>query len=213
MDASDSRCRCTSKIIARDLRLVASRQYRMVITWPRLMCHRYNLPRAGCLSIGTIDLFRKGMGDVSPPMVHLVASFVNHMPHVGAEGCPPLPKRRTPASVVRPHQLELCKVSSRDLIKKDYILKKVTCPLVLNAANIGYPYESTDEFRDESFYTVSIKRQASNVIRNRHFCRILPDSFAAALWCHHCEWIMNLHPNHYQYVTVACSGRKPRGKV
>jgi hypothetical protein len=34
VDASDSRCRCICKIIARDLRLVASRQYRMAVTRP-----------------------------------------------------------------------------------------------------------------------------------------------------------------------------------
>jgi len=32
VDASDSRCRCVGKIIARDLRLVASRLYRMAVT-------------------------------------------------------------------------------------------------------------------------------------------------------------------------------------
>jgi len=35
VDASDSRCRCIGKIIARDLRLEASRLYRMAITRPR----------------------------------------------------------------------------------------------------------------------------------------------------------------------------------
>jgi len=34
VDASDSRCRCIGKIIARDLRLVASRLYRMAVTRP-----------------------------------------------------------------------------------------------------------------------------------------------------------------------------------
>jgi hypothetical protein len=34
VDASDSRCRCIYKIIARDLRLVASRLYRMGVTRP-----------------------------------------------------------------------------------------------------------------------------------------------------------------------------------
>jgi len=32
VDTSDSRCRCIGKIIARDLRLVASRLYRMAVT-------------------------------------------------------------------------------------------------------------------------------------------------------------------------------------
>jgi hypothetical protein len=34
VDASDGRCRCIGKIIGRDLRLVASRLYRMAVTWP-----------------------------------------------------------------------------------------------------------------------------------------------------------------------------------
>jgi len=42
--ASDSRCRCIRKIIARDLRLVASRLYRMGVTQPRVTCRRYNIP-------------------------------------------------------------------------------------------------------------------------------------------------------------------------
>jgi len=34
MDARDSRCRCIGKIIAVDLRLMASRKYRTAVTWP-----------------------------------------------------------------------------------------------------------------------------------------------------------------------------------
>jgi len=34
VDASDTSCRCIGKIIARDLRLVASRLYRLAVTWP-----------------------------------------------------------------------------------------------------------------------------------------------------------------------------------
>jgi hypothetical protein len=34
VDASDSKCRCICKIIARDLRLMASRLYRMAVTRP-----------------------------------------------------------------------------------------------------------------------------------------------------------------------------------
>jgi hypothetical protein len=104
-------------------------------------------------------------------------------------------------------------VASRDWIKKDYIIKEVSCPLVLNAANIVYPYESTDVFRDESLDTVPIQRQASIYTRCRHLCPSLPHSFAAALWCHLCELTMNLHSKLYHYNTVACSGRKPRRKV
>jgi hypothetical protein len=42
VDASDSRCRCIGKIIARDLRLVAGRLYRMAITRPLVTCGRYS---------------------------------------------------------------------------------------------------------------------------------------------------------------------------
>jgi len=44
VDASDSRCRCIGKIIARDLRLVASRLSRMTVTRPRVTCRRYSIP-------------------------------------------------------------------------------------------------------------------------------------------------------------------------
>jgi len=140
-----------------------------------------NHPRAGCLRIGAIELIPEGTGVIPPLIVHLVAGFVKHLPHIGAEGSPPLPKRRTPAPAVQPHQLELWKVASRDWIKKDYIIKEVPCPLMLDAASIEYPYESTDMFRDESPYTVPIQRQASIYNQCRHLCPSLPLSFAAAL--------------------------------
>ena len=44
VDASDSRCRSVGNIIARDLRLVASRLYRMAVTRPRVTCHHYIIP-------------------------------------------------------------------------------------------------------------------------------------------------------------------------
>jgi hypothetical protein len=44
VDASDSRCRCIGKIIARDLMLVASRLNRMAVTRPRVTCRRYSIP-------------------------------------------------------------------------------------------------------------------------------------------------------------------------
>jgi len=43
MDVSDSRCRWIGKIIARGLRLVASRLYRMSVTRPWVMCRRYSI--------------------------------------------------------------------------------------------------------------------------------------------------------------------------
>jgi hypothetical protein len=39
--------------------------------------------------------------------------------------------------------------------------REVPCPLVLDDANIVYPYESTDVFRDEFHYAVPIQRQVS----------------------------------------------------
>jgi len=44
VDASDSRCRCIAKIIARDLSLVASRLYRKAVTRPRVTCRHYSIP-------------------------------------------------------------------------------------------------------------------------------------------------------------------------
>jgi hypothetical protein len=41
-----------------------------------------NLPRAGCLQIGAIDLIPASTGIVPPPIVHLVAGFVKHLPHI-----------------------------------------------------------------------------------------------------------------------------------
>jgi hypothetical protein len=58
---------------------------------------------------------------------------------------------------MQPHQLQSLKVASRDWIKKDYIIKEVPCPLILDATNIVYPYESTDVFRDKSLDTVPIQ--------------------------------------------------------
>jgi len=69
------------------------------------------------------------------------------------------------------------------------------CPLIRDAANRVYPDESTDEFRDESRYTVPIQWHVSIYNWCRHFCPSisLPRSFVAALWCHRCELKMNLH--------------------
>ena len=144
--------------------------------------------------IGAIGLVSAGTGIVPPPVVHLVTGFVKHLPHIGAEGTPLLPERRTPAQAVRPHQLEICKVASRDMINKDYIMKDVPCPLIIDAANIVYLYESTDVFGDESRFPVPIQRQTSIHNRCRHHCPSLPLSFVAALWCHRCELKINQHP-------------------
>jgi hypothetical protein len=44
VDASDSRCRCICKVIARDQWLVVSRLYRMAVTGPRVTCRHYSIP-------------------------------------------------------------------------------------------------------------------------------------------------------------------------
>jgi len=55
----------------------------IITTIPReTLTGTLNLPQAGCLRIGAIDLIPKGMGVVPPPIVHLVAGFVNHLPHI-----------------------------------------------------------------------------------------------------------------------------------
>jgi hypothetical protein len=106
-------------------------------------------------------------------------------------------------------------VASRDWIKKDYIIQEVPCPLIQDARNIVCPYESTDEFGDESLDAVPIQRQASTYTRCWHLspssCLLL--SFAAALWCHHCELKLNQHQRCEYYDTVECSGKKPRGSI
>jgi len=155
-----------------------------------------NLPWAGCLRIGVIDLFPEGTGVVPPPIVHLVVGYVNHLPHVWAWGWPPLPKRWTPAPAVRPHQLDLWKVATHDCIKKDYIIKVVQWALTRDAATIINPYESTTVFWDESLYTVPIQQQVSIYNLCLHFCpgSCLLLSFVVSLWCHRCKLKPNLHP-------------------
>jgi len=156
------------------------------------------IPWASCLQIGSIELIPEGTGVLPPPIVHMVVGCVKHLPHIYAEGSPPLPERRTPAPGLWPHWLEFWKVGSHDWIKKDYIIKEDPCPLILDDANYAYPDVSMDVFRDESHYTVSIQWQSSIHNRCWHFCpsSFLPISFAAALYCHRCELQMNLHPTH-----------------
>jgi len=175
----------------------------------------FNLPWAGCLWIGAIDLVPEGTGVVPPPIVHLVTAFVNHLPQIWADGSPPLPKRRTRAPVVWPHELDVWKAASRDWIKKDYIIKEFPCPLILDTANIEYPYQSTDVFQDESLYTVPIQQQVYIDTQCRYYnpSSCLHLSFAAAFWYHRYELKMNLHPRHWHYDTVECSRRKARGNV
>jgi hypothetical protein len=42
----------------------------------------FHLRRAGCLQIGAIDLIPERTGGDLPPIVHLVAGFVKHLPHI-----------------------------------------------------------------------------------------------------------------------------------
>ena len=73
----------------------------IIATVPReTLAGAFDLHRAGCLQTGAIDLIPEGMGVGPPAIVHLVGGFVKHLPHIGAEGSPPLPKRRTPAPAV-----------------------------------------------------------------------------------------------------------------
>jgi hypothetical protein len=61
--------------------------------------------------------------------------------------------------------------------------KMVPCPLIPDAANIVYPYDSTDVFQDESQDMVPIKQQTSIYNRSWHCCpsSCLPLYFVAAL--------------------------------
>jgi len=172
----------------------------------------FNIPRAGYLQIGALDSIPESMVGIPPWIVHFVAGYVKHLLHVWAEGCSPLPKSRTPAPVVRPHQLELWTVATQDWIRKDYIIKDVQCPLFLDGTNIVYPYESMDVFRDEFLDTVPIQWLASIHTRCRHFdpSSCLPLSSAVALRCSHQELNLNLHLRPQHYDTVACSGRESK---
>jgi hypothetical protein len=42
----------------------------------------FNLPQAGCLQTGAIDLIPEGTGIVPPPIVLLVLGFVKHLPDI-----------------------------------------------------------------------------------------------------------------------------------
>jgi hypothetical protein len=42
----------------------------------------FNLPQAGCLWVGAIDLIPEGQGVIPPSLVQLVAGFVKHLPHI-----------------------------------------------------------------------------------------------------------------------------------
>jgi len=130
----------------------------------------FNLSWVSCLRIGEINLIPEATVVVPPPIIHLVTGFVKHLPHIWAEGCPPLLKRWTPALPVRPHQRKLWKVVSFNWIKNNYIIKEVPGPLIVDATYIVYPYESTNEFWDESLYQVPIQRQVLIYNRCRHFC-------------------------------------------
>jgi len=54
----------------------------IIATLPReTLAIAFNLSRAGRLQIGAIDMNPKGTGVVPPPIVHLVAGLVKHLPH------------------------------------------------------------------------------------------------------------------------------------
>jgi len=80
----------------------------IIATIPReTLAGAFNLSRAACLRIGGNNLIPEGTGVVPPPIVHLVAGCVKPLPHIWAEGCPPLLQRWTPAPAVRQHHLDL----------------------------------------------------------------------------------------------------------
>jgi len=55
----------------------------IIVTVPReTFASAFNLPRAASLWIGVIDLIPEGTGVVPSPIVHLVAGFVKHLPHI-----------------------------------------------------------------------------------------------------------------------------------
>jgi len=76
----------------------------IIATIPReMLAGALNFPQGGCLQIGGIDLIPEGTGVVPPPIAHLVVGVDKHLPHISAEGCPPLLERGNPAPAVRLH--------------------------------------------------------------------------------------------------------------
>jgi len=63
VDASDIRCRCIGKIIARDLRLMASRLYRMAVTRPGSRAAVTLSPSLGADLLGCINRTRERKGN------------------------------------------------------------------------------------------------------------------------------------------------------
>jgi hypothetical protein len=54
----------------------------IIATVPReTLTGAFNLPRAGCLWIGAIDLIPEGTGIVPPLIFHFVTGFFKHLPH------------------------------------------------------------------------------------------------------------------------------------
>jgi len=98
-------------------------------------------------------------------------------------------------------------------MKKKNFIQKVTCSLILDAANILYHSESTDVLQDEYHYTVPIIWLASmyNWCRYLYFSSFLPLFVTATLWYLCCEWKPNLHLMHLHSDTVACSGSQSTG--
>jgi hypothetical protein len=55
----------------------------IIATVPKeMLASAFNLPQAGCVWIGAIELIPEGTGVVPPPMVHLMAGLVKHLPHI-----------------------------------------------------------------------------------------------------------------------------------
>ena len=173
----------------------------------------FNLPQAGYMRIGGIVLIPEGMQVVPPPIVDLVMGCVKHLPHIWAEGNPPLPKRLTPAPAVLPHQLAVWKVVNYERIKKDYIIKEVPAlwslkpqtlyirmsPRMYSKMNPVIWSQSNDKRRfitDVGMFALAFP-----------IALLLPFGAIAVSW----QWIyiQNLRIEDI----VACSGKKPWGKL
>jgi len=72
-----------------------------------MLAGELNLPRAGCLHIGMVDLIPKRMWVVTPAIVLMIGAFVKHLPDVWAEEYPPVSDWWTPAPALQPNYLEL----------------------------------------------------------------------------------------------------------
>jgi hypothetical protein len=114
----------------------------IITTIPRnILTGECNRSRAGCVAIEGVALIPEGAIVVPPSIDDLVGGNFNHLCHIWVDSSLRHPKRLTPAPLVRPHQLELWNGASHDWIKKDYIIKVVPGPHILDSTiNCIYVY-------------------------------------------------------------------------